>query len=299
MHYHIMSLVRQSLVRGFLHNTLGCSIFIVFVETAPEFYNVSEIDYYLFPYQIKGITVTSQGDLAIVGPGPRAAICSTQGQIKMNINIPGAGKLIGVARLGQVLYINQFDTGLIHVVQESGVYVNSINTGLTKLIDIALNGDTIWVTDQDKGLYKITIDSSFSIVNQQLLASPSSSFRLPRGIAVYGNRVIVACHTSHNLHIFDMVGNRVVPPVGGFGSGDGQFYNPNDVTTDLAGRIYVGDYNNDRIVLLSPTGQFLRTLAQSDFGIGVATVWVDGNTLYSSTYTYPNYFRYLIVMKLI
>ena len=44
---------------------------------------------------------------------------------------------------------------------------------------------------------------------------------------------------------------RLLLPIGGTGSGIGQFYLPAGVWTDEAGRVYVADMFNGRIVVFS------------------------------------------------
>jgi PKD repeat protein len=52
------------------------------------------------------------------------------------------------------------------------------------------------------------------------------------------------------------------------GSGDGQFSNPQGITTDSSGNIYVADRNNNRIQKFSSTGTFLAKWGSQGIGYG-------------------------------
>lgn len=198
---------------------------------------------------------------------PRAAVFTRQGQMKYNLTIHGARALWGAARQGQVLLITDRINGLMHVVQESGKYIKHINTSLTELRGIAADNNIIWLTTWDQGLHKMTLDADFNIVNLQLFTSNSPSFNAPWDITIHGSQIIVVCGNSHNLHIFYPNGTHVVPYVNKWRSGlkDDQLSGPLGVVTDSNGYIYVVDSHNYRIVLFSPTGQFIHyILTQGD-----------------------------------
>jgi hypothetical protein len=247
---------------------------------------VDQVQSYDIPFDVSGLTGTSDGDLVFVEHvGKRVSVVNVKGNIKKTITIPGARALFGVARQGQVLFITDHDNKLIHVVNDGCDYITSINTGLSYMHDIYISNNTLWVTTRDDGFYRIYIDSNYTITNKQQLVAPSSSFDKPFGVSGWGSHLVVVCWFSHNLHILTMSGSPVVPPVGGQGSGG--WFGPIDVVTDPAGRIYVVDIDDKRIVLFSQTGQFIKNLAtQQDILTGIPrALYVYNNHLYVSTFS--------------
>lgn len=75
------------------------------------------------------------------------------------------------------------------------------------------------------------------------------------------------------LYVADLGNNRVeifntkgsyVGQFGSVGSGNGQFSQPNVITTDTSGNVYVGDYWNARIEKFSSTGTYLSQFGNYD-----------------------------------
>ena len=257
---------------------------------------------------VSGMTCTSQGDLVMVQKR-RLAIFNKQRQtITSTFTIPGAKKLHGIARQGDVMFITDYsNNNLIHVVRVaigSMEHIKSIKTGLNRLYDIALANNTIWLTTEFRGLHKLTIDPSFNVTNSQLIAPPSSSFKMPIGITMHDPLAIVVCKSSQNVHIFDMSGNSVVPPVNVEGTGIGQLSGPYDVATDSAGRMYVAEFYQSRIVVYSPTGQFLTNLWPRDNdvegGVGFngrpKSLYLHGDILYVAAASFHLYVMELTYM---
>ena len=58
---------------------------------------------------------------------------------------------------------------------------------------------------------------------------------------------------------------------GKFGSGEGEFREPIDLTFDPAGDVYVTDWNNHCVQVFSPNGTFLRTFGRC--GSGLSELW--------------------------
>jgi DNA-binding beta-propeller fold protein YncE len=76
------------------------------------------------------------------------------------------------------------------------------------------------------------------------------------------SRILVADSGNHRVQAFDSLG-RFVSAFGAFGSGPGQFDNPQGLVVHSSGRVIVADSGNDRLQLLSFDGArfgFLRSI---------------------------------------
>jgi len=65
------------------------------------------------------------------------------------------------------------------------------------------------------------------------------------------NNIYVTDYLGHNVQKFDSNGNSLTQ-WGTQGSSNGQFYQPNGITTDSQGILYVADHSNDRIQKFVP-----------------------------------------------
>ena len=151
---------------------------------------------------------------------------------------------------------------------------------------IAVSNNMLFITTLRNDVHKITVDADYNIVTSELFVAHSELFDHPLGISVWDSHVIVVCSNSHNLHIFNQSGSHVVPPVRKFGSGRDKLHYPVDVVTDIAGRIYVADYGNERIILFSPAGEFIRILVGKADGLAKlypSTLYIQNNYLYVVT----------------
>lgn len=89
-------------------------------------------------------------------------------------------------------------------------------------------------------------------------------FNDPEGLAVSGDRLAVADTRNDRVVILDLQGKLIREIGSGWGSGNGEFNRPLDVTFDAAGNLYVSDSFNQRIQKFSAEGKFL--LAWGDAG---------------------------------
>jgi hypothetical protein len=103
-------------------------------------------------------------------------------------------------------------------------------------------------------------------------AGLGAQFYSPFGVAVDSvGTVYVADYNNHRIRVISPSGSvSTLAGSGsqGFANGAGpvaQFYNPSGVAVDSAGNVYVADYNNHRIRVVSPSGT-ASTLAGSGVG---------------------------------
>ena len=82
----------------------------------------------------------------------------------------------------------------------------------------------------------------------------------PCGIAIHGDSLYVSCSSNHTVSQFSLIEMCHVRRIGGEGSNNGQFYYPRQLTTDLIGRVFIADCNNDRICIHDPDLNHLRNI---------------------------------------
>ena len=82
----------------------------------------------------------------------------------------------------------------------------------------------------------------------------------PWGIAMHGDSLYVSCLARYTVCQFSLIEMCYVRMIGGEGSNNGQFNSPRQLTTDLIGRVFIADCNNDRICVHDPDLNHLRNI---------------------------------------
>ena len=82
----------------------------------------------------------------------------------------------------------------------------------------------------------------------------------PWGIAIYGDGIYVSCLGDHTVSKFSLTEMCRVRKVGGEGGNNGQFSYPRQLTTDLIGRVFIADSDNNRICIHDPELNHLRNI---------------------------------------
>ena len=82
----------------------------------------------------------------------------------------------------------------------------------------------------------------------------------PYGVATHGDSLYVSCVSDDTVSKFSLSEMCRVRRIGGEGSNNGQFYSLTQLTTDLIGRVFIADTDNDRICLHDPNLNHLRNI---------------------------------------
>ena len=82
----------------------------------------------------------------------------------------------------------------------------------------------------------------------------------PCGIATYEDSVYVICQSDHTVSKFSLTELCRVRRIGGWGSDNGQFKYPRQLTTDPIGRVFIADTTNNRICIHDPDLYHLRNI---------------------------------------
>ena len=81
----------------------------------------------------------------------------------------------------------------------------------------------------------------------------------PFGLAIHGDSLYVS-YRDHTVSQFSLIEMCYVRRIGGMGSNNGQFNYLQQLTTDLTGRVFIADRNNDRICIHDPDLNHLRNI---------------------------------------
>jgi DNA-binding beta-propeller fold protein YncE len=129
---------------------------------------------------------------------------------------------------------------------------------------LAVSGNFLFVSDSaNDRLQRFSLDGSQAsvIVAPGFLANP-------RGVAVQGSRVVVADDQNHRLAVFDTAG-RFLRTVGkGPGVLPKQLNFPFGVALDAAGRVFVADDMNQRVVRYGPKPRYKYRARWGSYGTG-------------------------------
>ena len=142
-------------------------------------------------------------------------------------------------------------------------------------LGIAIHEDThqIFVVNAENGRVEI-----FSETGEFLYQLGVGQLSGPWGIAIHGDSVYVGCD-DHTISKFSLTEMCHVKRIGGYGSNNGQFSNPSQLTTDPIGRVFIPDTNNHRICIHDPDLNHLRTITHQSMSEPI-DVKVSGDCLY-------------------
>ncbi|XP_013392040.1 tripartite motif-containing protein 3-like [Lingula anatina] len=164
------------------------------------------------------------------------------------------------------LYITPRDDGCVKVYSTRGQQVTTMGRGtLEGPRGITLNnqGHVMVCDSRKKSIFTFHADSE-----QLLNTIPLSMCENPRYITVNGvnDNIVISDNCQHCVHVLSTTGDQLYQ-YGTEGSGYGELNGPCGVCTDSYGHIFIADCNNDRVVALSPRGQFIRYIATEDDGL--------------------------------
>ena len=140
---------------------------------------------------------------------------------------------------------------------------------------IAIHEDThqIFVVNAENGRVEI-----FSETGEFLYQLGVGQLSSPWGIAIHGDSVYVSCW-DHTISKFSLTEMCHVKRIGGYGSNNGQFNYPSQLTTDIIGRVFIPDTENNRIFIYDPDLNHFRTITHQSMSEPF-DVTVSGDCLY-------------------
>jgi sugar lactone lactonase YvrE len=152
---------------------------------------------------------------------------------------------------------------------------------------LAASATHLFVADSGNDrIQRLNLDGSGAI---ELV--PAGQLAYPKGVAVRGSRLLVADDQHHRVVAYD-TGGRFLKELGrGQGAGPGQLANPYGVAADAAGRTYVADNLNHRVVRFGTPPDYPYVARFGSFGtqpgrlafVRALTTDAAGNVLVANT----------------
>ena len=239
------------------------------------------------PYRVDNLAMTSRGDLAMVWVSSAGGgIFTTNGILKQNLSVPNGTISYGISVYKQMLCVTDADRTRLHLIQDDGTYVTTVDTEIKGIHMTASLNNTIWIIVKILGIFRITLDNEYKIIERRLLIPNSRKYFQIWCMSVLPSHLVVGISAANysKLHFFKHDGSTLYPPVGELGTGPGQMKHLYDIVTDSFGRFYVADTFNFRILVYSERGRFLNILISNHFGLDNAPtgLLLHDNILYAA-----------------
>ncbi|KAI6658595.1 NHL repeat containing protein [Oopsacas minuta] len=188
---------------------------------------------------------------------------------ELRINIPVETKLqwqcdtreieMSISRLGDIVQepvgVSKYST-----FQTSTIATGKKGSGPGQLNDprgVAIHEATnqIFVANYSNNRVEI-----FSDTGEYLNQLGVRQLNRPRGIAIHGENVYVSCWGNDTINQFTLTDMSLVRKIGSWGSNNGQFNNPRQLTTDPIGHVFIADQLNHRISIHDTDLNHLRNI---------------------------------------
>ena len=218
------------------------------------------------------VTTNSDDDVIIVDDiNKKIKIFYNNGDLKTQITPEGENKLVdpwgvAVTKDGNIAVTDR-STRDVKIFTYEGEFVSSFGKHLRSPWGIAVNsnGDIIVTDTGAKNVFVHDLEGKllYSLDNDP----ENPMFLCPEYVTVNQNDdIIVSDFEKHCIKVFDSQG-RLLYDYGTRGKVNGSFDVPCGVCTDTQENILIADYQNQRIHLLSPEGQFKCFPVTSENGI--------------------------------
>ena len=122
---------------------------------------------------------------------------------------------------------------------------------------VAIHEDTHQTFVTNRFNHRVEI---FSETGEFLYQLGVGQLSIPCGISTHGDSVYVSSASIHTVHKFSLTEMCCVRRIGGYGSDNGQFIGPRQLTTDPIGRVFIADSSNNRICIHDPDLNHLRNI---------------------------------------
>ena len=149
---------------------------------------------------------------------------------------------------------------------------------------VAVTSDNHLLVTDDHKIQKITIDGML-VKSVGVKGTGECEFNQPLGITIspLTQQIYIADLYNYRIQVLnsDLTFSHMF---GTYGSGKGQFYEPNHIAIDSEGLVYVTDTKNHRIQKFTPNGQFLSQISTYGWSPGQLylpeSIIINGNFMY-------------------
>jgi DNA-binding beta-propeller fold protein YncE len=161
------------------------------------------------------------------------------------------------------LYVADAAGGAVHVYELRTGRYTKLNVDAEALIDVAVLGDRLFVTDS-VGARVLCLDSRGRRIWTR---GREDGFERPTGIVGAGNRLHVVDTLGHRIVTLSPEG-RVLGTFGSRGGEPGQLNFPTNIARDREGLLYVSDSMNFRVQIFSADGRYRSSFGRLGDGSG-------------------------------
>lgn len=229
------------------------------------------------PFEIMGMTFTSQGHLAVSEwEGKQAVVYTTTFTHLYNITLPGVISLMDVTSKGSTLFFSDWLGQCIHVVSDAGSYRHSFTYSFWPS-GVDIYNQYLYIADYYfNSVYRVTLDGTDQEVSRdQLFVDPPWKPIFVK-FDIYKENIIVSNYATGDLYVNTVSGTTLWNC-----SSSCQLIQPVGMAVDLWGRVIVADAGRRCLVMLSQDGQCRMNLV-CDLGGEPRALLKQDNKLYIS-----------------
>lgn len=176
---------------------------------------------------------------------------------------------LGVLAYNGEVFVSDSDLGVIQVFDYNGKHLRTFgNTGgqgkLKHPYGMAFNKDTLYVADG--GLGQLMMYDRFGEFRGSLRPKEDGVMANPAGLLIKDDKIYFTDLSLHTINIMDKEGNVLVS-FGGRGEDPGEVLYPHSIAVNDKNEIFVSDSGNNRVLIFSNKGRYLRVLGDEKVSI--------------------------------
>ncbi|XP_064599423.1 E3 ubiquitin-protein ligase TRIM71-like [Liolophura sinensis] len=230
-------------------------------------------------WDVTGISVTSHNEYLINSRLQKACLVyQASGNLVREVKSRGLNPFdVTVLKNGNYV-ITDRDAKKVNVYSPEGNFLETLKIEIGEPAGIAVlsNGDLVITDLQQKDVCVFSPHRKMFPLKSLKTENGNRTFKWPLYVTVNSmDEIIVSDNELHCVKIFDKKG-KLRTQHGRYGEDGENLRGPRGVCTDSSDYIFVTDYTNDRIHLLSPEGKFVRILTARENGLsGPRVVTID------------------------
>jgi DNA-binding beta-propeller fold protein YncE len=167
------------------------------------------------------------------------------------------------------LYVVDSRRGDVVVFDSLYNYVGNFQVPGGRAGDVALQGDSVWVSDAVDAKILIFDKATRTLARSipEYARGADQGLMEPNNLAVTEDRVFVSNWGKFNVQVYDHDG-EYLNTIGGYGRNWGQFVRNKGIAADREGRVYVVDAAFNNVQMFSQEGELLLSFGGPYTGLG-------------------------------